>query len=162
MNVETVYLKINKIMKPIDKLSPKTPPASFKIHHFLHDIFTGKNAPSTCQLFDLELHIESRGGMADRHDEDPPTTPVLAIQSSCFKLQQLYLERATKCQRSWAEVGVLQNCCNFFCCSSLLLAALLYPIPQCKPGRSSLMYNTSNNNNKQLPQRRRRILHHRG
>ena len=67
-----------------------------------------------------------------------------------------YLERATTCQRSWAEVGVLQNCCNFFCCSSLLLAALLYPIPQCKPGRSSLMYNTSNNNNKQLPQRRRR------
>lgn len=72
-----------------------------------------------------------------------------------------YLERATTCRRSWAEVGVLQNCCNFFCFRSLLLAALLYPIPQCKPGRSSLMYNTSNNNNKQLPQRRR-ILHHRG
>lgn len=91
MNVETVYLKINKIIKPIDKLSPKTPPVSFKIHHFLHDIFTGKNAHSTCQLFELELHIESRGSMADRHDEDPPTTPVLAIQSSCLKLQQLYL-----------------------------------------------------------------------
>ena len=29
MNVETVYLKINKIMKPIDKLSPKTPPVCF-------------------------------------------------------------------------------------------------------------------------------------
>ena len=46
MNMETLYLKINKIKKPIDKLCLKTPPmcfnGSFKIHHFLHDIFTGK------------------------------------------------------------------------------------------------------------------------